>query len=158
MLQWWAGPGENSQGLPNFAASPALGGHHACVSEGIEMDLDFSLSTFAWRYVLRHPVSGHSAPGGPGGQVVETVYHRFPTDGASKSMGASQSLNCEAPEEQGSPGWCMRRRPVVTGEGSGVSTLKNKTEILQRCFWFCLDRRLFGTGRFTLAEPGCHSA
>ena len=44
----------------------------------------------------------HSAPGGAWGglgKVVEAVYHRFPPDGASKSIGARQSLKCGAPEE-----------------------------------------------------------
>ena len=31
---------------------------------------------------------------------MEAVYHRIPTDGASKSIGASQSLKCGTPEEQ----------------------------------------------------------
>ena len=34
------------------------------------------------------------------GQVVEAVYYKLPTDGDSKSIAASQSLKCGAPEEQ----------------------------------------------------------
>ena len=66
---------------------------------------------------------------------MEVVYHRFPTNGASKSIGASKSLKCGAPEEQvetggggthsGRSGFVYAERPVVRGEG--VSTLKNKT-------------------------------
>jgi hypothetical protein len=39
-------------------------------------------------------------PWRPRGQDVEVVYHRFPSDGPSKSIGASQLLKCGAPEEQ----------------------------------------------------------
>ena len=88
--------------------------------------------------ILWQPVSG-TAPMEAQWQVVEAVYHRFPSDGATKSIGASQSLECGVPEEQVGKHAFKSMLPhsfrvllvlvceETSRHGGGVSALKNKT-------------------------------